>query len=465
MIKYFAILAHLFGFMVLGVSLDDGVIIEDNTPTSMVPGATQEVSITINKGDVEGFAKLQLELPNGLTAEAGDTEGASFTFSGQKVKFIWMSLPESQEFTVTYKLKAAADAEGKKVINGTFSYIKNNQRVDYEMQSKMVEINGSGSPLTNTAPEFDNLEIDGLACVRTITDLGDDRYLVRLDVVNASLEGFGKIKENLPPGYVAEENDSDGAVVTIENSSVKYIWFEVPTEPYFSVSYNLTGAGVPEIEGMFSYVENNAPREMPILSNGVVEAEVMASVPDTNGDDAFDEQLADGSTETETETETETGTEMEMESGSDVAQTETETETETKTENETEVADTTEDSSDRSGSDETTADTQEKNPVTSVPDPETGVTYKVQIVAAHRVVGEEYFASRHGFNENFGIENHEGWVKYTTGTHNVYKSARDDRERIRDRYNFRGPFVTAYNYGERITVQEALMISKQKWYK
>ena len=62
------------------------------------------------------------------------------------------------------------------------------------------------------------------------------------------------------------------------------------------------------------------------------------------------------------------------------------------------------------------------------------------------------------------IENHESWIKYTTGNFTVYKEARDKRNNVNDNFNFDGPFVTAYNNGERITVQEALMISRQKWY-
>jgi hypothetical protein len=108
--------------------------------------------------------------------------------------------------------------------------------------------------------------------------------------------------------------------------------------------------------------------------------------------------------------------------------------------------------------------TTPKPAITSVPDPENGVTYKVQILAGHKVVNKSYFNARHNYNENFGIENHEGWVKYTTGKFNEYKRARDERERLRDSYGtLPGPFVTAYNNGERITVQEALLISKQQW--
>jgi hypothetical protein len=45
----------------------------------------------------------------------------------------------------------------------------------------------------------------------------------------------------------------------------------------------------------------------------------------------------------------------------------------------------------------------------------------------------------------------------------IYKGARNYREIIKDQHKIEGPFVTAYNNGTRITVQEALMISKDQW--
>jgi hypothetical protein len=58
----------------------------------------------------------------------------------------------------------------------------------------------------------------------------------------------------------------------------------------------------------------------------------------------------------------------------------------------------------------------------------------------------------------------DGFTKYTVGAHNEYKEARDAREDLRNK-GVVAPFVTAYNSGKRITVQEALMITTQKWYR
>src|SRR5690606_18640606 len=80
--------------------------------------------------------------------------------------------------------------------------------------------------------------------------------------------------------------------------------------------------------------------------------------------------------------------------------------------------------------------------MTTTPAPETGITYKVQITAAHREVGKPYFMERHKFSGDFSIERHEGWIKYVTGSYDRYRSARDQRQAYVDaQYNFPGPFV------------------------
>jgi len=92
------------------------------------------------------------------------------------------------------------------------------------------------------------------------------------------------------------------------------------------------------------------------------------------------------------------------------------------------------------------------------------LNYRVQICATHTETTADYFVKNNNVNEEIYMEMHEGWTKFTVGNFGLYKGARDYREEVRTNYSIVGPFVTAYNDGTRITVQEALMTSNQRWY-
>ena len=51
-----------------------------------------------------------------------------------------MTLPATQEFQVEYELEANINANGSKVIEGQFSYIKENERVDYDLSPQIISI-------------------------------------------------------------------------------------------------------------------------------------------------------------------------------------------------------------------------------------------------------------------------------------------------------------------------------------
>lgn len=88
----------------------------------------------------------------------------------------------------------------------------------------------------------------------------------------------------------------------------------------------------------------------------------------------------------------------------------------------------------------------------------------MQIAALRNAVEADKLAVRFNINERIDQEMANGLTKYTVGSHPEYKAARDARETIKSK-GVNDAFVTAYNSGKRITVQEALMITSQKWYR
>jgi hypothetical protein len=447
--------------------LADGVVIDHNLPANLQPGENTTVIVNINKGEVTGFAKLQLEIPAGLTARAIKKSGASFTFSGQKAKFIWMTLPATQEFQVEYELEANINANGSKVIEGQFSYIKENERVDYDLSPQIISVGTEDVLVDNTTDETQTeanntsddtttqLQSD-VVCTRTLTPLGDGKYFVEVSVYGVETDGFAKIREEISAGFKIKEDASGEAIVTLEENGIKYVWFEQPSDPNHSVSYTLTSTSTsefPEIDGKFSYVASNQPMEISIVQQEMINSRDFGG-NDTEPGTETTINPNEGNTEEVIVIEGDKVNELAIE----VAMNATEDQLEEIKKPVLEVAANT-----PLVEEEVYADSS--TDTTNTPSPEEGVNYKIQLAATHKYVAASKFKTNHKFAAAIQTENHEGWTKFVTGSHNEYKSARDARNNINAEYSkFNGPFVTAYNNGERITVQEALMVSKQKWY-
>jgi hypothetical protein len=102
---------------------------------------------------------------------------------------------------------------------------------------------------------------------------------------------------------------------------------------------------------------------------------------------------------------------------------------------------------------------------TSTGKTETGIRFRVQIAAGRRTVNIPQVFRKYQLEYNVVREQHEGWYKYSVGSFSEYKAARDYRVYLRTETPLDGAFVTAYNDGRRITVQEALLSLNQKWIK
>ena len=479
MVNQLVLLVNVIGLLLFDTFLVADINISQNVPATMAPGSEVRVTITVNKGDLSGFAKLQLDLPPGMTATAIETKGASFTFAEQKAKFIWMALPSTPTFKISYPLSADASMSGVQMIQGRLSYIEDNERKTHDMSTSKVDLGapgatqpviaetpatedpstndlvsaaGGATPGTTMMAVIDQASgvapmqgLGGVGGTRTITPVSEKEMLVEVIVKKGSIRGFGKLQETIPQGFTAVEKTSSEAIFTTQDRVAKFVWLNLPAGDEIKIVYKLRANERPDgeytIDGEFGYLLNDetqkavlgsskffvGPKAMEILQQQLAAAEAARVLA---------ERQANGS----------------QQGGSDqVAQTEPVIKQPERTvEPERTV----------------TAQRPPKQTTTprSIPAPEKGVTYKVQITAAHREVGKSYFSARHRFTGEFSIEHHQGWIKYVTGSYGQYKEARDQRTSyVQAGHNFPGPFVTAYNNGERITVQEALVLSSQQW--
>ncbi len=476
MVNQLALLINVIGVLLVDSLFLADIRISQNVPPTMSPGTEVRVTVTVEKGDLTGFAKMQIDLPPGMTATAIETKGASFTFADGKAKFIWMALPASPTFKISYTLGADASMSGVQHINGRLSYIEDNERKTHDMSTSVVDLGAPGAvPVAQTevVPE-EQVNNDlvsaaggapagtvamavidqasgiapmqgegGVSGTRTITPVTEKEMLIEVVVKKGDIRGFGKLQETIPQGFTALEKSSNEAIFTAQDRIVKFVWLNLPAANELKIVYKLRANEKPEgeysIDGEFGYLLNDETQKAVLGTSkffiGPKALEILAQMQQAS--EAAKQPVSSDPIAVVTPPVKETTPPVK----------------EAPPVKEQPKAATTAQQGTRSSTSSS-----------RIPAPEKGVTYKVQITAAHREVGRSYFRARHSYNGDFQIERHEGWIKYVTGSYADYTSARDQRVGyVQAGHNFPGPFVTAYNDGQRITVQEALVISKQQW--
>ena len=442
--------------------LGDGeVTLTPNIPSEVKAGNEFTVEITIHKGDIGGFARFQQDLPVGFTAKEKKSENGEFHFEDQKVKLQWMRLPFDKDITISYTIQVGATVKGEFKLNGKFSYIANNVVSSVEMTSATIKVTGGSMADSDNgikgSYKYQNVSLKNIDCIRQKPYLNkNNEVIVNLLINKGTIDKFGKIQEQVPVGYNAVSIKSKNSIFTFKNHIVKFMWMNMPADPQFTVSYKLVPInGIPDqaflIAGTFSYAENERTKVIDIA-----ERNIDLSKFDT-------EKLIAEKTPQKTEPkkpEPQKPQKQKVETPKKVTSQATK---QPKTEL---IAQKQEEKTQniQPAKNKVTKQTVNKEPqATNTPNPEQGITYRVQIAAGHRLVKSNYF-KKFNITDNVQTEIHQGWHKYTIGEFNNYKDARDYRVFIWNNTPINDAFVSAYNNGQRITVQEALMIANQKWY-
>ena len=414
-------LTSILTISIVGIFVQSELSVNFNLPEKIKAGESFILDIEIDKGEISNFSKLQLNLPQGFSAELVDGKNGTFTFYDQKIKLIWISLPEVPKFKVHIKINVDSDKVGQFNFDGKISYVIGGTRKEKPLTTPKFDIQAYSKPsqitkLDNNKSEISTNNLKDLTCTRNLssTDISPgETFKVELTVQKNGITGLGKIIENLPQGFIATEIESNGAIFSTKENQVKFLWMTLPTEEKFIVSYkvklddNTTGSKV--INGKMSYLEGDETKTVLITEKPVI----------TNNQMAKNElnQNTDQTVQNETIQNT-----------------------------------------DQTAQNETIQNTDQ-----TVKSKNSPINYRVQICATKKKVNTNYFVKNHKINQQIYANTHEGWHKYTIGEFPIYKSARNQREIIKNNHKIIGPFVTAYNNGTRITVQEALMISKDEW--
>lgn len=376
-----------------------------------------QVTLDITKQGIEGFCKIQEFTSFGGIMSEVELKGAIFSFIKNKGKFVWMSLPTDENFTVSYSLDlGSAKNKDVSVLKGDFSFLEGNVTKKVDIIKRVLETlaDNSSSSQNETVEEKNTKKDETIISTEnepsipmetsvtspTIPVVEDDS---KITVINEE-EELDTSQESM---ITSDEEIENKEMITAETLAAANR--NEPKKGNTEETLDITSDSIKEEV----IIEDDILEETPVLEN--IELKKVATTEENEIDTDFEavkeEEVA--TIKEEKPKEKKTGPVLENNFGV-----------------------------------------------------RTGVNYRVQIAAGKNVVDKAYFEKRHNWTSDFVIENHKGWVKYTTGSYQIYRIARDNRATVNGgEHKFNGPFVTAYNEGIRITVQEALMISKQKWFK
>ena len=319
-----------------------------------------------------------------------------------------------------------------------------------------------------------------------------DRVLITLDIDKSTLSGFGLIELKFPDNCVVGAGDIGNASFTFENNKVRIVWMKMPDVPMLHVSYYLTYTGEPgvalDFHGAFSHIEDNYRVDEEIPSHPIITNDTETLWPVNSSQLAVIENITELQPESIPSISFTPQETIITDHNDAVAQTEFKSEEPVKVE---EIVKTEEPvrevetiavqepvvtHQDVSSPETVTAvvTPDHKNPKSTevldqpiIPDrqdtpsdyPSRMIYFRVQLLAAHKTVNKSFLASTYGFKNEFNIEHHNGWLKYVTGMFETPELARAHRDYLNSScHDLPGPFITAYHNGERISVQEALML-------
>ncbi|MES2514172.1 MAG: hypothetical protein V4580_08500 [Bacteroidota bacterium] len=436
---------------------DTPVSISGNFPKNAAVGTEFVAEIKINKATIGGFAKLQLEVPQGFTVKELDSKTGNFSFATNIAKIIWTAMPSDPEFTVKFTIVADASAAGTKAITSKFSFVNNNNKEVVEMTPAEITIgDGSATPVatSSTPPEttstppatteavpastsstasFDNPTEpnSNIVSARRITPGPTaSEYNVEVKIKKGNIKGFAKYQEVLPLGFNAKGDKLNGSSFSVADGKLKFVWVSLPNDEELTISYILektssASADAKLDNGEFSYLENDQSKKvkMPIdaISGDATTAVVQTETPATATVAA--EPVTPPVTNTEpVKTEAVTTTQP------------------------------------------VTSEPVKTEPKETVARKEGNVMYNVQIGAFVNAIQADVLSKKFNISENIKSEMAQGFNKFMVGNFNQYADARSHRENIKQK-GCNSAFVVAYNGAKRITVQEALMITSQKWFK
>ena len=458
MIKYFFILINSLTLFIFGLfQTDNSVTIKNNIPSNFIVGQEVAVEFRISKGIQTGFAKFQLELPDGISIIKKDEMNSIYSIQNGVAQWIWSEVPEDEELLIKLTLVASELGIGIKTFNSNYSFIEKNEKKVFNMLPLEASIqnniiNNKVSVIKDTLTKAEpNTSID---VVRLISDGPNaNEKTITIKIKKGDTKGFAKYSDEIDLNLNAKAIKTDGSSFSVSDGKIKFVWVDVPTKSELEVSYHidLNNKNSNILKGEYSYLEKNQSKKYIVKPDSLV----IGKLKDEINLQAVQKTEAAKSIVQETEANQLTSKKIIEDSKSNLTVEKTSTLV-------TEAPNLVKKEAIEVNTIPAKAEIVKETPQIVNADP----NFVVQIGAFKNTkIVATVLIKKYRITDKIVDELHDGFSKFMVGNHNLYKEARKHRDIIKSKHGVKDAFIAAYNVGKRITVQEALMVSKQSWFK
>ena len=458
MIKYFFILINSLTLFIFGLfQTDNSVTIKNNIPSNFIVGQEVAVEFRISKGIQSGFAKFQLELPDGISIIKKDEMNSIYSIQNGVAQWIWSEVPEDEELLIKLTLVASELGIGIKTFNSNYSFIEKNEKkvinmLPLEASIQNNIINNKVSVIKDTLTKAEpNTSID---VVRLISDGPNaNEKTITIKIKKGDTKGFAKYSDETDLILNAKAIKTDGSSFSVSDGKIKFVWVDVPTKSELEVSYHidLNNKNSNILKGEYSYLEKNQSKKYIVKPDSLV----IGKLKDEINLQAVQKTEAAKSIVQENDSNQLTSKKIIEDSKSNLTVEKTSTLV-------TETPNLVKKEANEVKTMPVKAEIVKETPQIVDADP----NFVVQIGAfKNSKVVATVLIKKYRITDKIVDELHDGFSKFMVGNHNLYKEARKHRDIIKSKHGVKDAFIAAYNVGKRITVQEALMVSKQSWFK
>ena len=195
-------------------------------PENVVAGNEFEVTLTFKKGDLKDYSRFSQDLPSGFTATNVISPNADFTFADQRIRIIWLKLPDEKEIQVKYAVDVHERLSGKLELTGTFAYVHEGER-SYMNLSEPVVVKILPNPDIDQDLVVDIGEFHTIGASENIDDLASlntaqQEEFLKTGAVPKDLEDVGKVLADKKEAEVKKsvkesEKESARSLVTVRD--------------------------------------------------------------------------------------------------------------------------------------------------------------------------------------------------------------------------------------------------------